>query len=352
MNTSRGFASDNNSGIHPRVLDALRAANVGHAVGYGDDPWTARLAELIKSEFGEDVAMFPVFNGTGANVLALASLLEPHECVLASDSSHICTDETGAPERITGCKIVAVSSADGKLTPDLCAPYLRVRGSRHASQPRIVSVTQCTEFGLVYTHEELLALSRWCREHGLLLHMDGARLSNAAAALQITLREASKDLGVDALSLGGTKNGLLGAEAVLFFCESGVTRAKYLQKQCLQLSSKMRFISAQLAALLEGGLWRMNALHANAMAQLLSEKLGEIEGVMITRPTQANLVFLRVPPDCIRPLQARSVFYVTDSVASEIRLVTSFDTTEDDVLRFVAMVREVIEQCGEVPLAG
>lgn len=332
----RSFASDNNSGVHPEVLQAMVEANEGHAIGYGDDRWTEKAKELIRNEFGEDTATFFCFSGTAANIFAVASVLRPYECVLTSSLGHIHRDENGAPERILSCKIVGIESADGKVTPDALSRYLSWRNSPHTASPRVVSITQATELGLLYTPIEVREISRFCRENELLLHMDGARISNAAVAQGLTLREATRDLGVDILCLGGTKNGLMGAEAVLFFGEGMQGWADRIQKQCLQLASKMRFLSAQMIAFMSNRLWERNAQHSNRTAALLAKELQEIKGVKITRPVEANIVFLSLPPEIISELKRSHFFYATPQ--GEARLVTSFDTTDEDVRAFTGAV--------------
>lgn len=333
----RSFASDNNSGVHPEVLQAIIDANVGHAIGYGTDPWTEKAKSLIRAEFGEDTDSFLCFSGTAANIFAVASVLKPYECVLTSSIGHIFSDENGAPERILSCKIVGLQCPEGKLTVAHLAPYLSWKNSPHTASPRVVSITQANEVGLVYSPGEIRELAAFCRENDLLLHMDGARLSNAAVALDMSLREASRDLGVDILSLGGTKNGLMGCEAVLFFGEGMKGWADRIQKQCLQLASKMRYLSAQMVAFLTDELWAKNARVSNAMARCLSEELGAIEGVQVLRPVEANIVFLGLPAAVIPQLKKSYFFYANPK--GEARLVTSFDTTKEDIHLFVKEVK-------------
>lgn len=335
----RTFASDNNSGVHPRVLAALTSANDGHLRAYGDDPHTARLVERMRALFGRPVDVFPVFNGTGANVLGLSALLRPFDAVLCAEGAHIAVDECGAPERFTHAKLVTVPTPDGKLTPEILAPHVKGVGVEHHVQPRVVSVTQCTELGTVYTRDELAALRRFCDERGLFLHMDGARLANAVATLGSV--EAATH-GVDVLSFGGTKNGAMGAEAVVFLREGLARDFKFVRKQGTQLASKMRYLSAQLLALLEHDLWIENAKHANAMAALLSREAAKVPGVRIVQPTQANEVFAQLPRAAIAPLQEAVWFYTWDEAADVVRWVCSWDTTEDDVRAFVEAMRKVL----------
>lgn len=335
---ARGFGSDNNSGIHPLILKAIAKANLGHTPAYGEDPFTRKAETAFKRAFGPESAVFFVFNGTGANVLALKALTEPHHSILCSELAHLAVDECGAPERFTGCKVIPVRvGIEGKLTPELLAPYLSVKGNVHHSQPRVISITQSTEVGTLYQPEELRALSRFAKKQGLFLHMDGARLSNAAASLGISLREATK--GVDVLSFGGTKNGLLGGEAVVFLNRQAAQYAPFIRKQAMQLGSKMRFTSAQFLAFLEKDLWRKNAGHANRMAKLLEKKIRGIPGVRISRPVEANGVFPILPRSAIQTLRKKAFFYVWDAAKNEIRLMTSFDTTREDIDRLAKQIQ-------------
>jgi len=337
------FASDNYAGIHPAALEAIARANAGHATAYGNDPWSAELEERFR-ELAGDVAVFPVFNGTGANVTSLAALLQPHEAVICSEIAHINVDECGAPERFTGAKLIDLPAPGGKLTPELIEPRLTGVGDEHRVQPRVVSVTQSTEVGTVYTLDELAALSAFCRRHRLLLHVDGARIANAAATLECGLRELVGGVGVDVMSFGGTKNGLLGGEAVLFADPSLARNFLFIRKQAMQLNSKMRFASAQLLALLEGDLWLRNASHANAMARRLRDRVAGAAGVEVIHPVEANAVFARLPAAAIEPLQERHPFYVWDAVESVVRWMCAWDTAEADVDEFAASVREVVER--------
>jgi threonine aldolase len=325
-------------------MDAMVAANVGHVHAYGADRWTRKAAELLKRHFGEHAEVFIVFNGTGANVTALQALMRPHESVICPASAHINVDECGAPERFTGGKLVDVPTTDGKLTPDLIEGAIDGVGFEHHSQPRVVSITQSTEYGTVYASAELAAVVAAARAHDLRVHVDGARLANAAASLGCSLAEACA--GADVVSFGGTKNGALLAEAVVFLDPTLARDFRYIRKQSAQLSSKMRFVSAQFVALLEGDLWRENALHANRMAALLAERAGEIEGVRITQPTEANEVFAVLPHAVIAPLQDAFDFYTWDERAGEVRWVASWDTTEDDVTSFAEGIRRAVSQAG------
>jgi len=332
------FASDNYAGAHPAVLEAVAAANVGWARAYGDDEWTARLRERLREIFG-DVEAFPVFNGTGGNVTALSAVLRPYEAVICPETAHINVDECGAPERMAGAKLVDVPTPDGKLTPELVRSRLTGFGDQHHVQARVVSISQSTELGTVYAPAELLALADVTHEAGLLLQMDGARLVNAAEALGVKLRELTTDCGVDVLTLGGTKCGLLGAEAVVFLRPDLAAEYLYARKQGTQLASKMRFISAQLLRLFEGGLWRETAGHANAMARRLGDAVAATPGVTLAYPVQANAVFAALPARAIEQLHERYHFYVWDEDAGVVRLMCSWQTTPQDVDDLVSALR-------------
>jgi threonine aldolase len=336
----RGFASDNHAGVLPEVLEAIATANVGHAVSYGADEWTARVEELFRTHFGEEARTALVFNGTGANVVALQALCRPFQACISASTAHLNVDECGAPERVAGLKLLPVDTPDGKLTPAIVEPRLVRFGDEHAVQPRVVSITQSTELGTLYTLDEIRALADQAHGHGMLLHVDGARLANAAAALGVSLRELTTDVGVDAVSFGGTKNGLLLGEAVVFLGAGLGDEVAYLRKQSMQLASKMRFIAAQFEALLSGDLWLRTASHANAMAELLAAAVEGIEGVTLTQKVEANAVFAVLPPGVAEALQERWRFYVWDETTGEVRWMCSWDTTPEDVDAFAADVRQ------------
>jgi threonine aldolase len=339
-NVKRGFASDNNAGVHPRVMDAIRAANQGHAVAYGDDAYTEAAARKFREQFGEGAEVFFVFGGTGANVTGLASVTRPHNAVVCAATAHINVDECGAPELFSGCKLIDLQTPDGKLRPGQIEPLLWRKSDQHHVQPRVVSVSQPTELGTVYGVEELESLSSFARERGLLLHVDGARLANAAAHLGVSLREAAK--GADVLSFGGTKNGMMYGEAVVFADAALARDFKFVRKQGAQLPSKMRFVAAQFNALLTEDLWLRNAAHANRCAQALAEEIARIPRVEITQAVESNAVFALMPRDAIARVQERFFFYVWDGRRSEVRLMCSFDTTEEDVRDLAAVIREVV----------
>ena len=336
---SRLFASDNAAGIHPAVLEAIRAANTGHALAYGEDRWTARATASMHEHFGADIEFVFTFGGTGANMVGLATVVDSFENVICPDSSHLWADEGGGPQRWLGVRVTPVSTANGKLRPRDIEPFLGDRGQLHRAQPRVVSISQPTEWGTVYSIGELSALGDFCRAHDLYLHVDGARFSNAAAALGVGLRELSADCGIDVLSFGGTKNGLLAGEAVIAFaraCDRGLV---YRLKQCAQLGSKLRFIAAQFEALLCDGLWLRNASHANRMAGLLRQQLDGIPGVELAQPVQSNAVFVRLPEARAGALGERFGVKPWLRDKNVFRIMASFDTTEADVHALVDAVR-------------
>ncbi len=335
----RGFASDNNAGVHPEIMAAMQAANEGHVVAYGDDPYTVSAIKKIREVFGEDTEVFMVFLGTGANVLGLNASTRPYQSIICAETSHIHEDECGAPERFTGCKLLPVETPDGKLTVEGLKAHMHGIGFEHHSQPRVISITQATELGTVYTLEEIRTLADYAHANNMVLHMDGARLANAAVALDTGLREISRDAGVDVLSFGGTKNGMMYGEAVLFFQPALAEDFKYIRKQGMQLASKMRFIAVQFEALLSNELWRRNASHANAMARRLADAVKTIPGIHITQKVQANGVFATLPPEWIPLLQKEYFFYEWDEESSEVRWMTSFDTQEEDIVRFAGLIR-------------
>jgi threonine aldolase len=360
---TRNFASDNNAGVHPEIIEAIARANQGHVVAYGDDPYTRSAVAKFEEHFGPGIDVFFTFNGTGANVLGLQSLNRPYHAVLCSDYAHIYTDECGAPEKHTGCKLIPLPHHDGKITLDSVRHAYHGIGDQHHVQPRVISITQSTEMGTVYQPDEIQALARFAHEqndqkdqdedHKMFLHMDGARLANAAASLGQTLRQATRDLGVDVLSFGGTKNGMLGGEAVIFFNQSaknsGVGNSAlsrdflYLRKQGMQLASKMRFIAAQFEALLTDDLWRRSAEHANRMARLLEKEIRRIPGVKVVWPVEANGVFVQIPRHAVEKIKARYFFYMWIEEECIVRWMCSFDTTEEDVKDFAQVVAESVK---------
>ncbi|WP_165063227.1 threonine aldolase family protein [Marisediminicola senii] len=346
--TSRSFASDNYAGIHPEVLQAIADANGGHQVSYGEDAYTARLQEVMRQHFGERAEAFPVFNGTGANVLSLQSMLPRWGAVVCSEHAHIDRDENAAPERIAGLKLLTVAAPDGKLTPAAIDTQAWGWGDEHRAQPLAVSITQSTELGTVYTPDEVRAITEHAHARGMTVHMDGARLANAAASLGVPLRAFTTDAGVDLVSFGGTKNGLMYGEAVVVLSPEASTGLRFLRKMDMQLSSKMRFASAQLLALLEGDLWLRSAQHANAMAERLRTAIDTLPGITVTQPTQANAVFAILPAGVADRVRESFRFYDWDAARGEVRWMCAFDTTESDVDAFVAAIRAALDQHGPV----
>jgi threonine aldolase len=341
-NGARGFASDNSATIHPDVLAAIARVNEGHAFGYGHEDYTLSVEARVAHLFGPDAAAFFVFNGTGANVVSLRAACRRFEGVICAATAHLNVDECGAPEAIAGLKLLTVPGADGKLTPELVRGATGRIGDEHAVQPHVISISQCTELGTLYTPEEMRWLAEMAHERGMLLHVDGARLSNAAAALGLSLAEAAE--GADVLSFGGTKNGLLGAEAVVFLTPALAHDFLYIRKQSMQLASKMRFLAAQFDALLTDDLWLRSAGNANAMAARLAAAVADAPGLTITRPVETNAVFAKLPPDVIGRLQWDFPFYIWDQEANEVRWMCSWDTTEEDVDGFAAAVRDALVQ--------
>lgn len=341
----RGFGSDNHSGISPEVLKAIADANVDHALAYGDDEYCARTTELFKQTFGQKTSVYFVFNGTGANVLCIDAMCRSHHAVVCADTAHINVDECGAPQRIVGCKLLTVATPDGKLTPELVRMQLHGFGFEHHSQPRAISIAQSTELGTLYTIEEIQALANLAHSHGMYLHVDGARLANAAVALGCSFREMTTDCGVDCLSFGGTKNGLLMGEAAVILNPRLDEDLKYRRKQMGQLCSKMRFMAAQFEAYLtenDGAapLWRRNAEHSNRMARMLFEEVRGIDGVKVMYPVQVNSVFVQLRREVWTALQEDYFFYDWDIDADVVRWMCSFDTTEEDIRSFVAALRK------------
>jgi threonine aldolase len=342
VSSSRGFASDNSATVHPAVLAAIARANVGHAFGYGHDEFTQGVEARFSEMFGPDARAFFVFNGTGANVLSLRAMCRPWDGVICAQTAHLNVDECGAPEAIAGVKLLTVGAKDGKLSPELVERMLVRVGDEHVSQPRVISISQCTELGTLYSRDEVAALAELAHSNGMLLHMDGARLSNAAAALTASFWDFTTGVGVDVLSFGGTKNGLLGAEAVVILNPRLANGFEYLRKQTLQLASKMRFLAAQFDALLTDDLWLRCATQANSMAAQLAKAIGDLPNLTITRPVQTNAVFATLPVAASEQLQAEFPFYVWDERIGEVRWMCSWDTTEDDVDDFSSAIRALL----------
>ena len=339
----RGFASDNNSGVHPAIFKAMMNANQGHVRAYGDDAYTAKAVARFRDTFGADTEVFFVFNGTGANVLGLSSLTRSFNSIICASTAHIQEDECCAPEKFTGCKVIPVHTENGKLTPELVEPHLKGFDFEHHPQPGVISISQVTEMGTVYHPKEIRALADLAHNYNMYLHMDGARIANAAISLNMGFKAISKDCGVDVLSFGGTKNGMMMGEAVLFFNPELTIYTKFLRKQSMQLFSKMRFISAQFLAYFEDDLWKENASQSNRMAQYLREEILKIPQIEITQPVEANAVFARVPAEIIEPLQEHFFFYEWDERNSEVRWMTTFDTTETEIREFALLIKTLLK---------
>ena len=340
----KSFASDNNAGVHPEIMRAITDCNNGHVVGYGDDRYTNEAIEKIKSLFHSDIDVYFVYGGTGANVLGLYSVLGSHRAVFCAATAHINVDECGAPEKFTGSKLISLPTDDGKITIEQILPHLNSVGFPHHVQPGVISITQPTEYGTLYTIEEIQALSYFAHQNNMYLHMDGARISNAAASLKCQFKDFTEDAGVDVLSFGGTKNGMMFGEAVIFFDTEVSANFKYLRKQGMQLHSKMRFISAQFNAFLTNELWRKNAEHANGMAQELYKRLQDVKQIQITQKVETNSIFAIVPVGLIKPLQDEYFFYIWDEERNEVRWMTSFDTEIEDIENFVAKIKSLLTE--------
>ena len=339
----RGFGSDNHSGISPEVLKAIADANVDHALAYGDDEYCARVEQLFKQHFGNQAVVSFVFNGTGANTIAIDAMVRSHEAVICAETAHVNVDECGAPQRIVGCRLLTVDTPDGKLTPELVKTRLHGFGFEHHSQPKAITITQSTELGTLYTIDEIKALADLAHAHNMYLHVDGARLANAAVALNCTFKEMTTDAGVDIVSFGGTKNGLMIGESVVFLNPELAKDYKYRRKQGLQLCSKMRFLAVQFEAYYKDDLWRRNAKHSNCMAKLLYDSVKDIPQVEVMYPVQVNGVFVKLPREVWTELQKQYFFYDWDIDNDVVRWMCSFDTTEQDIENFVKALKNLIK---------
>ena len=347
MQPERFFASDNAASVHPRVIEALARVNQGHALSYGDDDVTRGAVDAMRKMLGADVEVFFVYNGTAANVLGLQSMISSYNGIICSTVAHINEDECGAPERFTGAKLLSVKTRDGRLTVDGIRHYIADLGNEHRSQPAVISITQSTEMGTVYSPELVREIASYAHENGLYLHVDGARISNAAVFLQREIREITAELGVDVLSFGGTKNGLMFGEAVVFFRPELARAFKFIRKQGMQLASKMRFVAAQFDVYIREELWKTNATHANRMAQLLVEEVAKVPGISIEYPVEANGVFARLPNKWVEPLRALHPFHDWEYPTHEetvVRWMSSFDTSEQDIEALAADLRRVGER--------
>lgn len=335
----RGFASDNNAGAHPEILRELESVNSGHVIGYGADKYTEKARELFREQLGPDAEVFFVFTGTAANVLGITAVSRSWNSIITAETAHLETDECGAPEKFTGCKVITVATPDGKITPQMISRHLHGFGFEHHAQPKVVSVTQSSEMGTVYTPYEIRELADYVHSFGLYLHMDGARIANAAVSLDLPFRTFTTDAGVDVLSFGGTKNGLMTGEAVCFLKPGLSYDFKYIRKQGMQLASKMRFISAQYIAYFRNDLWKRCATHSNSMAQILAAKLHEISNITITQKVQSNGIFVIMPKEAAERVRRHYFFYPWNEMTSEYRLMTAWDTMEEDIEEFVKLLK-------------
>jgi threonine aldolase len=339
----KSFASDNNSGIHPDILNAIIEANQNDYISYGDDKYTAEAIQEFKKIFGVDTEIFFVLNGTGANATALKSVTNSFHAIICTDTAHISIDECGAVENLTGAKLLTVSTEDGKLKPEHIEQFVHFQGDQHHSQPAVVSISQSTELGTLYQPEEIKAICAAAHKYGMLVHLDGARIANACAALNIGFKEMSKDLGIDLMSFGSSKNGMAFGEAVVFFNKEHAKYFPFIRKQSMQLLSKIRFISCQYKPYFHDDLWKKNALNANNLAKLLYEKLHEVKNLKITRKPEVNAVFCFLPKDKISLLQEKRFFYTWDEHTGEVRFMTSFNMTENDILDFVDFLKSELD---------
>jgi len=340
----KGFASDNYSGAHNKIIEAITKANIEHAEAYGNDKYTEQAIKKFKEIFGNDIDVYFVYSGTGANVLSLKTVTNSFNAIICADVAHINVDETGAPEQSTGCKLLTVPTTDGKITVNGIKKYMHRVNDEHFAQPKIISITQPTELGTLYNVNEIREISAYAKRHNLLLHMDGARISNAAVAMNLNFKEFTKDLGVDVLSFGGTKNGLLFGEAVIFFKKELSENFKFFRKQAMQLASKMRFISAQFEALLTNNLWRENAENANKMAQYLYSKIKNIDKIKITQKVETNGVFAIMSRELAIKLQKETPFYFWDEEKSEVRFMLSYDNTKTEIDNFIKLINLLIDK--------
>lgn len=343
MKIKRGFASDNNAGVHQSIMQSIVSANQGHQIGYGDDHYTKKAKKTIKNLFKKHTDIFFVLTGTAANVLIINTLGDSFCSVLCADTAHINVDECGAPQKFTGMKLQGIITNDGKLTVDLIKPYLHGFGDQHHSQPRIISISQPTELGTLYTQKEIKDLADYAHKHKMFLHIDGARIANAVAAMHCSISEITEQCGVDALSLGGTKNGMMYGEAIVFFNKNLSKNFKFYRKQGMQLASKMRYIAVQFTAFFKNDLWIQNAKNANKMAKLLAEKIKKIKTLEITQKVQTNSVFAKIPPEIIPTLQKEYFFYVWNENTNEVRWMCSFDTQKSDIEHFVEKIKQLLQ---------
>ena len=344
MTNKRGFASDNNAGVHPEIMQAIEQANLGHVIAYGSDIYTERAVQKFKENFGNDIDVYFVFLGTAANVLSMDSVVRPYNSIITAHTAHLNEDECGAPERFTGCKVLTIETHDGKLRINDIAKEVYDIGFEHHSQPKVISITQSTEVGTVYEVEEIRELANYAHGNNMLLHIDGARLSNAAVYLKKQFREFTREAGADIVSFGGTKNGMMYGEAIIFFNKEHAWDFKYRRKQGMQLASKMRFISAQFERYLTDNLCLELATHSNAMAKILEKEIRSIPDIVITQPVQSNMVFAIIPKEITEALQKEFFFYVRNEIRNEVRWMCAWDTTEEDIRGFAKVLRKLMNK--------
>jgi len=342
MSDNNGFGSDNHSGIHPDILKAIETANNDYTIAYGDDKYTQRAIKKFKEHFGNDIDVYFVYNGTAANILGLKTITDSFNSIICAEVSHLNVHECCGPEKFTGCKLITIPTNDGKLTVNQLKPYVIGFGNPHMAQPKVISLTQPTEFGTVYTSKEIRELSNFAHKNRMLIHMDGARLCNGAANLNLGMKDITGDVGVDVLSFGGTKNGMMFGEAVVFFNKKLSENFTFIRKQGMQLASKMRFISVQFEAFLSNDLWLKNARKANDMAKILFKELRDIPKVKITQKVQTNAVFAIIPKKYIAPLKKRYFFHVTNEQTSEVRWMCSYNTSKEDIINFTETIRRIL----------
>jgi threonine aldolase len=340
MKINYEFGSDNHSGVHPDIMKAIESVNSGYALAYGDDEYTASAEEKFKEHFGKDIDVYFVGNGTAANILGLKSVTDSFNLIYCAETAHMNVHECCGPEKFTGCKLTVIPTPDGKITVELFKPYIVGFGDPHMAQPKVLSITQATECGTIYTKDEVKKLADFSHRHKMLLHMDGARLSNAAASLNVDLAATTRDAGVDVLSFGGTKNGMMFGDAVIFFDKKLSKNFQFIRKQGMHLTSKMRYISSQFEALLSNDLWLKNAKHANEMAQLLYNEVKDIPGIKVTQKVQVNAVFASLRMENIKNIQKKYGFHIFNEERSEVRWMCSFNTTKKDVMDFSKVIKE------------
>jgi len=340
MEINNQFGSDNHSGVHEDILNAMIKANTDHAIAYGEDYYTKRSVKKFKQHFGNNIDVYFVYNGTAANILGLKTLTNSFNSIICAETAHLNVHECGGPEKFTGCKLITIPTNNGKLTKNLIKPHIIGLGDPHRAQPKVISITQPTELGTIYSKKELKEITDFAHSNKMLVHIDGARLCNAAAYLKANLKEITTDLGVDLLSFGGTKNGMMFGEAVIFFKKGLSKNFEYIRKQGMQLASKMRFISIQFETFLSNNLWLRNAEHSNEMAKLLYEKIRNFEKIKITQEVQSNAIFAKIPKKTISSLQKKYFFHVFDELKSEVRWMCSFNTTVENIEKFSNTIKK------------